>query len=259
MISGREIDDLSTITTRTSRSLLSRLSPSTITKSITSSFENDLQSSRVYRKASCNHSQTSLTSSARFHTALSVFSGFTLAQVSTISVFALPVYPEDLYNSQWYTFGDARAGIALANKCGPRVTVIEAASTEVQLKTDARKPPKQETKQAFGSHKLFNQRLGREIAQNGFTPAGKRNSRFRPTSSFPDDYVSSMHYIGKLCSSCRPWSQPLCLSIFQAKIATPKEILNQNRRWSRVLKDSAGGLGIETFAPRYRLGVRGFG
>ena len=125
MISGCNHDDVSTIkSTKTSRSLANRLSLNTIKRSIGFAFEEDLQSSRVYREAVYRHSQVSLTSSALFSTALSVFSSLSLSQVSKISVYALPVYSADLYNNEWYTFGDAGAEAALAAR--PAITKTEA-------------------------------------------------------------------------------------------------------------------------------------
>lgn len=200
MISEHGIDNLSTIrSNETPRSRFSKFSLSAFARSISFSFEEDLQSSRVYRKASYSHSQTSLTSSARFSTALSVFSGFTLAQVSSISVFALPVYPEDLHNSQWYTFGDAGVGTAVSNKMAPRVIITEAPPTQIKLDADISRHANQGRKRILGSNNLFNQRLAREnIYQRNLTPERRKESTSlrRPSSPFPKSYVDSMHYIG---------------------------------------------------------------
>ena len=69
-------------------------------------FEKDLSMSRVYKHVSCNHSQSSLVSSTARSTTLSTLSGLTLGQISSVSVFALPVCSSDIVNSQHYQFGD---------------------------------------------------------------------------------------------------------------------------------------------------------
>ena len=77
-------------------------------KAINFAFEHDLVSSRVYRRAlpSDHPSMTSLTSSALYTTAMSLFSHLSLSQVSNISFYALPVYCTDLSHSELYVFGD---------------------------------------------------------------------------------------------------------------------------------------------------------
>ncbi|KAI1423152.1 hypothetical protein F5Y12DRAFT_716661 [Xylaria sp. FL1777] len=72
-------------------------------------FEDDLASSRVYNKAIYRHSQLSVTSTALYTTALSVFSKLSLSQVSSISFYALPVCAIDLHNSELYVFGEEGA------------------------------------------------------------------------------------------------------------------------------------------------------
>ncbi|GAW24008.1 hypothetical protein ANO14919_135870 [Xylariales sp. No.14919] len=72
-------------------------------------FEHDLESSRAYAKAVYRHSQLSVTSTALYTTALSVFSKLSLSQVSSISFYALPIYPVDLHNSELYVFGEEGA------------------------------------------------------------------------------------------------------------------------------------------------------
>ena len=100
----RDQDDTSSI--RTVRSLEDRLSKTTIGRSVGFAFEDELNSSRAYKKAVYRHSQASLTSSALFSTALSVFSNLSLAQVSNISMYALPIYSADIHNDEWYKFGE---------------------------------------------------------------------------------------------------------------------------------------------------------
>lgn len=74
-------------------------------------FEDDLESSRVYNKAIYRFSQISITSTALYTTALSVFSKLSLSQVSSISFYALPVCAVDLHNSELYVFGEEGAAL----------------------------------------------------------------------------------------------------------------------------------------------------
>ncbi|KAF5532685.1 Rho guanine nucleotide exchange factor scd1 [Fusarium phyllophilum] len=68
-------------------------------------FEDDLESSRVYRRAVRETMDFSFRSSiARSHN-WSVFSGLSLGDVSVMSVIALPVYQGDLANAEQYDFG----------------------------------------------------------------------------------------------------------------------------------------------------------
>ena len=79
-------------------------------------FDEDLHTSRPYRKAvNRPHSLFSVTSTALYTTALSVFSNLSLSQVSQISFYALPVYAADLSNSELYVFGD-KLGVLLASE-----------------------------------------------------------------------------------------------------------------------------------------------
>lgn len=71
-----------------------------------SAFEEDLDASKVYKRALYNNSQSSIISSAARSTASSVLSGLSLGDVSVIAVFALPLYSSDITNNQHYAFGD---------------------------------------------------------------------------------------------------------------------------------------------------------
>jgi hypothetical protein len=59
-------------------------------------FDDDLHSSRVYRKARRSGCDHSLVSSAIRTQSWSIFSGLSLADISVISVVALPLYPKDI-------------------------------------------------------------------------------------------------------------------------------------------------------------------
>jgi hypothetical protein len=100
-------DDVSSI--RTSRSRKALYYIGTAARLLRFSFERDLEDSRVYKRSFSRHSQSSLASSAIDSTAMSVFSNLSLAQVSSLSFYALPIYSTDLSNSDSYTFGDSEA------------------------------------------------------------------------------------------------------------------------------------------------------
>jgi hypothetical protein len=74
-------------------------------------FEADLESSRVYRMARKNNCAHSLVSSAVRTQTWSIFSGLSLADISTISVIALPHYPSEvLVHAQQHSYlGDSHA------------------------------------------------------------------------------------------------------------------------------------------------------
>ena len=72
---------------------------------LSQNLEEDLKATRVYRKAKYRFSTSSLSSSILHDAALSVFSKLSLAEVSYVSVYALPVYSQDLSNSIRYQFG----------------------------------------------------------------------------------------------------------------------------------------------------------
>lgn len=69
-------------------------------------FRRDLEASRVYRRVKRTESLYTVSSSIIGSAAWSVFSGLSLADVSVVSVIALPVYASDIQNAQHYTFGD---------------------------------------------------------------------------------------------------------------------------------------------------------
>ncbi|KAI8649340.1 DH domain-containing protein [Fusarium sp. Ph1] len=68
-------------------------------------FEDDLESSRVYRRAQRDTMDFSFRSSIAPSNIWSVFSGLSLGDISIISVIALPVYQEDITNAENYDFG----------------------------------------------------------------------------------------------------------------------------------------------------------
>jgi hypothetical protein len=66
-------------------------------------FEEILENTRVYRRTQRNSADASFRSSMVRTHAWSVFSGLSLADISVQSVIALPLFPEDNVNLQWYT------------------------------------------------------------------------------------------------------------------------------------------------------------
>jgi hypothetical protein len=85
-------------------------------------FEDDLKASRVYSRTRIYEEDVSFTSSAVRTHAWSVFSGLSLAEISNISAIALPLYPNDVSNSNWYTFGEqsiTRSNEAVPDREGP--------------------------------------------------------------------------------------------------------------------------------------------
>ncbi|KAF5558561.1 nicotinamide mononucleotide permease [Fusarium mexicanum] len=100
-------DDFSTL--RQTRGSKSVSFIDTQASAIKFTFDQDLQASRVYNRAIGRQSMASLTSTALYTTALSLFSNLSLSQVSNISFYALPVYSNDLSNSDCYVFGEEGA------------------------------------------------------------------------------------------------------------------------------------------------------
>jgi hypothetical protein len=74
------------------------------TNAVRFTFEDELRASRVYRRTQPYSSDASFTtSSVRTH-AWSIFSGFSLADISAVSAIALPLYSHEISNNQWYKF-----------------------------------------------------------------------------------------------------------------------------------------------------------
>ncbi|EWZ00220.1 hypothetical protein FOYG_00108 [Fusarium oxysporum NRRL 32931] len=72
-------------------------------------FEDDLELSRVYRRAVRETMDYSFRSSVARSQNWSVFSGLSLGDISIMSVIALPVYQDDITNAEHYDFGDEAA------------------------------------------------------------------------------------------------------------------------------------------------------
>ncbi|KAF5589555.1 nicotinamide mononucleotide permease [Fusarium pseudocircinatum] len=107
IIAESRMDDVSTL--RQTRGSKTVTFIDTQASAIKFTFDQDLQASRVYNRAVARQSMTSLTSTALYTTALSLFSNLSLSQVSNISFYALPIYCNDLSNSDCYVFGEEGA------------------------------------------------------------------------------------------------------------------------------------------------------
>jgi hypothetical protein len=68
-------------------------------------FENELESSRVYQRTKAYEQDVSFTSSAIRTHAWSIFTGMSLAEISIVSAIAMPLFPHEISNSQWHHFG----------------------------------------------------------------------------------------------------------------------------------------------------------
>ncbi len=96
-------DDASTLTPVPSNDKVTQVLPP---NAFGFAFDEDLHNSKVYKRQLYSNSGESLVSSAARTTASSILSGLSLADVSIVSVFAIPVYAHEISNSQFYAFGD---------------------------------------------------------------------------------------------------------------------------------------------------------
>jgi hypothetical protein len=69
-------------------------------------FDSELNASRVYRRLqsldSDGHSETSITTSIRQRAAASIFSALSLAEISNLSQYSLPIFIQEIGNGRWY-------------------------------------------------------------------------------------------------------------------------------------------------------------
>lgn len=79
-------------------------------------FEGILEASRVYKKYQQNECDKSFRNSVALSRAWSYLSDLSLAQISSVSVIALPICANDLSNPQWYVPGSSSGSDANANK-----------------------------------------------------------------------------------------------------------------------------------------------
>ncbi|KAE9363391.1 hypothetical protein N431DRAFT_475544 [Stipitochalara longipes BDJ] len=88
-------------------------------------FEDDLETSRVYRRAVRDTMDFSFRSSNIHTNTWSIFSGLSLSDISVLSVIALPLYPEDIDNAQHYGFGVSQATSTTVIFNPPRDSLFE--------------------------------------------------------------------------------------------------------------------------------------
>ncbi|KAK0103378.1 hypothetical protein ONS95_005404 [Cadophora gregata] len=80
------------------------------------SFDDDLQTSWVYKRAKAHATRPfSIASSTQLTQSWSILSALSLSQISNIAVQALPIFESDLHNSNLYSFGDAEMDGLLAS------------------------------------------------------------------------------------------------------------------------------------------------
>lgn len=97
-------------------------------------FQSDLEASRVYRRAQRDTMDFSFCSSIAHTSAWSIFSGFSLSDVSIISAIALPLYQEDISNAQHYGFGERQPMQTTASTTTPRERSLYEECLEVELR-----------------------------------------------------------------------------------------------------------------------------
>lgn len=99
-----DCDDDSIVTVQPSTSVSNGIS-AIATSSFHFDIEQALQESRAYRMVTRDTCDNSFVSSAFRTNAWPVYSGLTLANISVISVLALPLFASDISNPQYYNFG----------------------------------------------------------------------------------------------------------------------------------------------------------
>ncbi|KAL5326426.1 hypothetical protein ACEPPN_004111 [Leptodophora sp. 'Broadleaf-Isolate-01'] len=90
------------------------------------SFEIDLKTSRVYRRTEPYDSDASFTSSAVRAHAWSIFSKLSLSQVSNISAIALPVYSEEIFNTEAYGYIIPEQAVLAPEATSPGLTPADS-------------------------------------------------------------------------------------------------------------------------------------
>lgn len=75
-------------------------------KAVGFAFEEELLASIVYKRPLFSQSGSSLVTSSTRSTSVSILSSLSISDVSNISILAVPIYANEISNSQRYTFGD---------------------------------------------------------------------------------------------------------------------------------------------------------
>ena len=95
-------------------------------------FEEELESSQVYKRAQLNRADISHTTS---DTRTNGQSHLSLADVPTISVILLPLSSHEILNRQWYTFGSAEHRDSLEAGVPTRIPAVENAPAQAMADT----------------------------------------------------------------------------------------------------------------------------
>ena len=95
-------DDNSTIIPARTRAEDNSVEVKTRNSGFDFTFDKELRASRVYRRTMCKPNRESLTSSVVFSLGWSFLSGLSLGDISNVSVLALPISPEELWNFEHY-------------------------------------------------------------------------------------------------------------------------------------------------------------
>lgn len=75
-------------------------------KAVGFAFEEELLASTVYKRPLFSQSGSSLVTSSTRSTSVSILSSLSISDVSNISILAIPIYANEISNSQRYSFGD---------------------------------------------------------------------------------------------------------------------------------------------------------
>lgn len=98
-------------------------------------YKDSLETSRVYRRAQRDTVDYSFRSSVIMSRAWSILSGFSLSDISAISVIALPVYQNELTNAQHYVFGGGSEPVTTEHETvQPVTTQPVAAQSALKIK-----------------------------------------------------------------------------------------------------------------------------
>lgn len=131
-----DCDDDSIVTVQPSTSVSNGIS-AIATSPFHFDIEQALQESRAYRMVTRDTCDNSFVSSAFRTNAWSVYLGLTLANISVISVLALPLFASDISNPQYYNFGTRTLEPGLAELSWMGSFVAEVAQSPVpELKPD---------------------------------------------------------------------------------------------------------------------------
>lgn len=84
-------------------------------------FEQDLQRSRVYRRAFIRDAESSVSSSNGRSVGWSLLSGLSLTDISCLSVISLPVSAQEIWNSSHYEPGEGHVGPSLFSSSSSKV------------------------------------------------------------------------------------------------------------------------------------------